>query len=203
MARRILLIAAAAAAAGAALAAGYIATHPAKPRTVVAASNVQAIGGPFTAVDQDGRRVSQRDLIGKPTVMFFGFTSCPDVCPTTLAALTSWMQALGPQADKLNVVYVTIDPERDTPEKMKAYLSAFDHRIRGFTGTPQQIAAFAKAWRVYYARVPLDGGGYTMDHSTAIYLMDAKGAFDGVIGYGEAPDNAVAKLRALAAGDAA
>src|SRR3954467_156734 len=102
--------------------------------TPTAVSSVK-IGGPFNLVDQKGRPVSQNDLLGKPTVMFFGFTYCPEVCPTTLAAITLWMEHLGKDADKLNVVYVTVDPERDTPEQMALYLSSFDPRIRGLTGT--------------------------------------------------------------------
>ena len=155
------------------------------------------IGGPFTLVDQNGRRVTQRDMVGKPTALFFGFTYCPEICPTTLAALSSWMKALGPDADRLHVAFITIDPERDTPAQLTRYLSSFDPRIRGFTGAPTEIARIAREYHVYYQKVPLPGGGYTMDHSSAIYLMDANGRFSGVISYQEASPKALAKLRAL------
>lgn len=158
-----------------------------------------AIGGPFSLTDQNGRTVTQEDLLGKPTAIYFGFTYCPEVCPTTLANLTAWMGRLGPEADRLNVVFVTIDPERDTPAKLKAYLTAFDPRIRGFTGDPAAIARIAAEYRVYYRKVPLGGGDYTMDHSSAIYLMDARGRFVEPIAYGQANDQALASLRRLLA----
>jgi protein SCO1/2 len=157
------------------------------------------IGGPFQLVDMEGRPVTERSLLGKPTAIFFGFTYCPEVCPTTLAEITAWLNALGPDADKLNVVFVSVDPERDTPEQLKLYLSNFDHRIRGFTGTPEAIARTAKAYRVYYRKVPMDGGGYTLDHSSAIYLFDAQGRFVEPIGYGGPPERGLGQLKALLA----
>lgn len=160
-------------------------------------ASVAQIGGPFVLVDQSGRPFTQRNLVGKPTALFFGFTYCPEICPTTLAALSSWMKALGPDADRLNVAFVTIDPERDTPVQLAHYLSSFDPRIHGLTGTPANIATIAREYHVYYRKVPLAGGGYTMDHSSAIYLMDAHGGFSGVIGYQEASPRAISKLRAL------
>jgi len=161
-----------------------------------AQSSIQ-MGGPFHLVDQNGRPVSDRDLLGKPTVMFFGFTYCPDVCPTTLADMTAWLKALGPDADKLNVVYVTIDPERDTSARLKSYLTAFDPRIRGLTGTPQAIAQAAHDYNVYYQKVALQGGEYTMDHSTLIYLMDPKGHMAELVQYGTPNDQVVASLKRL------
>lgn len=155
------------------------------------------MGGPFQLVDQDGRKVTEADLRGKPTLMFFGFTFCPEVCPTTLTELTGWLKALGPDADRLNVVFVSVDPERDTPAQLKTYLSNFDPRIRGLTGTPEQVAQAAKAYRVYYRKVPVEGGEYTMDHSSMIYLFDKDGGFVEPIGYGEAGDRAMAKVRKL------
>jgi protein SCO1/2 len=163
-----------------------------------AQSSIQ-MGGPFHLVDQNGRPVSDHDLLGKPTVMFFGFTYCPDVCPTTLADMTAWLKALGPDAEKFNVVYVTIDPERDTPARLKTYLTAFDPRIRGLTGTPKAIAQAAHDYNVYYQKVALQGGGgeYTMDHSTLIYLMDAKGHMAELVQYGTPNDQVVASLKRL------
>lgn len=162
-----------------------------------APSSKVAIGGPFQMVDQDGRAVTDKDLLGKPTVMFFGFTYCPEVCPTTLAAMTQWLQALGPQADGLNVVFVSVDPERDKPAVLKEYLANFDRRIRGFTGTEAQVASIAKAYRVYAQKTPIAGGGYTVDHSSAIYLFDAKGRFVEPIAYGAPSEQALAALHRL------
>ena len=162
-----------------------------------AAAATSAIGGPFTLVDQSGRVVTDRDFKGRPSVFYFGFTYCPEACPTTLAAMTGWIKTLGPEADRLNFAFVSIDPERDTPAQIARYLSAFDPRIRGLTGTTAQVAQVAGAYRVFYRKVPLDGGGYTMDHSTVVYLMRADGQSDSVIGYQEPPDQAVAQLRGL------
>ena len=147
------------------------------------------------------RTVTEKDFLGRPSAFFFGFTYCPEVCPTTLASLTRWLKALGPDANRLNVVYVTIDPERDTPKQMVLYLSAFDPRITGLSGTPAHIAQIAKEYRVYYKKVPLEGGSYTMDHTAAIYLMDSKGTLQGGISYQEPDGKAVAQLRQLIALD--
>lgn len=167
------------------------------PRGASHASPAVEIGGPFSLIDTQGKAVTERSLLGKPTAIFFGFTYCPEVCPTTLANMTAWLKDLGADADKLNVVFVSVDPERDTPDQLKIYLSNFDPRIQGFTGAPQAIDQAAKAYRVYYKKVPLDGGGYTMDHSSAIYLFDKQGRFVEPIGYGSPPERAEAQLRAL------
>lgn len=155
------------------------------------------IGGPFQLVDTNGQPVTDKSLLGKPTAIFFGFTYCPEVCPTTMAEMTAWLKALGPDADRLNVVFVSVDPERDTPEQLKLYLSNFDRRIQGFTGTPEAVAKTAKAYRIYYQKVATDGGGYTLDHSSAIYLFDAKGRFVEPIGYGGPPERGLDQLKAL------
>jgi len=148
-------------------------------------------------VDQLGRPFTAADLKGKPTAIFFGFTYCPEICPTTLMDIGRWLEALGPSADKLNVVFVSVDPERDTKDQLALYLSSFDARIRGVTGTPDQVAAVAKGFRVYYRKVPTEGGDYTMDHSTAVYLMDAEGRFVEPVGYQEPMDRVMVKLRRL------
>ena len=158
------------------------------------------IGGPFQLIDTDGRPVTEKALLGKPSVIFFGFTYCPEVCPTTLAQLTAAMQALGPGADRLNVVFITLDPERDTPAQLKLYLSNFDRRIRGFTGTAHAIDAAAKAYRVYHQKVPTEGGGYTVDHSSVVLLFDKRGRFVEPLGYGAPPERVLAQLKALARG---
>ena len=158
------------------------------------------IGGAFELTDQDGRRVTEKDLLGRPSAIFFGFTSCPDVCPTTLLELTNWLKTLGRDADKLNTVFISVDSERDTPEQLKLYLSSFDPRIRGLSGNEGQIQQVTKAYRVYYERIAQDDGRYTYDHSAVIYLMDKDGRYVGVLTYNEPDDSAVAKLRDLIAG---
>ena len=138
-----------------------------------------SIGGPFSLVDQDGRTVTDADLEGKPTLIYFGYTFCPDVCPTTLLLMETAAEKLGPDGPKkVNLVFITIDPDRDTPKLMKGYVGNFGPTIEGLTGTPEQIAAVAKAYRVYYQKVPgKDGAPYLMDHSSIIYLLDRRGRF--------------------------
>jgi protein SCO1 len=157
------------------------------------------IGGSFTLVDDTGTTVTEKTIAGKPYVMYFGYTFCPDVCPTTLLDLSRWIKKLGPDADRLNYVFVTVDPERDTVQSMHAYLSSFDKHIRGYTGTPGEIAQIAKEYRVYYQKVPTGDGGYTMDHSAVIYLMGPDGKLVTVIPYQENDTSAIAKLKNLAA----
>ncbi len=163
-------------------------------------TGIANIGGPFELVDQTGKTVTEKDLMGKPTAMFFGFTHCPDVCPTTLYEMTTWLEQLGADADKLNVAFVSVDPERDTPELMADYISAFDPRISALTGTPEQVEKIAKAYKVYRRKVEQEDGEYTMDHTATIYLMDADGQFTGTIAYGEAEDIVMTKLKRLVAG---
>ena len=156
-----------------------------------------SIGGPFELIDGNGETVTEKTFTGKPTVIFFGFTFCPDVCPTTLSELQGWMEELGDDADKLNYAFVTVDPERDTPEVMRDYVWAFDKRIVPLTGSREQVDKILKEYRVYSKKVPLDDGDYTMDHSAGIYLMDADNKFVGTIAYGEAEENSLKKLRRL------
>ncbi|WP_299811333.1 SCO family protein [uncultured Roseibium sp.] len=158
---------------------------------------LSAIGGPFEMVNGDGETVTDQTFAGKPTLMFFGFTYCPDVCPTTLSELQGWMEALGEDAGKLNYAFVTVDPERDTPDVMRDYVWAFDKRITPLTGSREQVDAMIKAYRVYAKKVPLDDGDYTMDHSAAVYLMDADNRFVGTIAYGEDEETALKKLHRL------
>lgn len=154
---------------------------------------------PFELVDQNGAAVSEKDVLGKPAAIFFGFTYCPDVCPTTLASITSLMGQLGTDADKVNVFFVSVDPKRDKPEILKAYLTSFDKRIRACTGTREQITAVANMLGAYFAEVPT-GNTYSVDHSASVYLVDATGTFRGTIEYSEQPDVSLAKLKRLASG---
>ena len=143
--------------------------------------------------------MTERDYLGKPTLVFFGFTFCPDVCPTALFELSNLLKGLGPDADRLNVLFVTVDPDRDTPPQLALYLSSFDPRITGLTGTSENIAAVIKGYRVYAQKVPQEGGGYTMDHSAMIYMMNGKGQFVDVMTYQEPDARASAKLQRLMA----
>ncbi|WP_029077025.1 SCO family protein [Kaistia adipata] len=159
-----------------------------------------SIGGPFALTRSDGRAVSERDFLGKPTAIFFGFTFCPEVCPTTLYELSGLIKELGPEADKLNFAFVSVDWGRDGPEELASYTSAFDSRIQGLSGTEAEIETVTRAYRVYYKRVPIEGGDYTIDHTASVYLMDQDGQFVGTLAYGEARDTMLEKLRRLVAG---
>jgi protein SCO1/2 len=152
------------------------------------------IGGDFSLVNQDGKPITQANFLGKPTAYFFGYTNCPDACPTTLTDMTDRLKALGPDGDKFNVVFITVDPQRDTPQLLKTYLESFDPRITAATGTPEQIADVIKKFRVYVKKVG-EGDGYTFDHSTAVYLMDAKGNLVTLIDYQAPREEAIAKMR--------
>jgi protein SCO1/2 len=167
-----------------------------RPRVATGPSSL-AIGGPFSLTDHRGRAVTERDFRGRPMAIFFGFTHCPDVCPTALSDMTGFMEALGPDADRLQWLFVSVDAERDTPQAMAEYLQAFDPRIVGLSGTEAQIADAARSFRVYYRRVPLEGGSYTMDHSASVFLLDASGRFAGTIDHKETERVALEKLRML------
>jgi len=158
---------------------------------------ISGIGGPFTLVDHHGKSVTERDYLGKPMLIFFGFTYCPDVCPTTLFELSNRLKELGADASRLNALLITVDPERDTPQQLALYVASFDERIAGLSGTPENIAAVMKEYRVYARKIPLKDGGYTMDHTATIYMMNAKGQFVGVINYQETEAAVRAKLRRL------
>lgn len=159
-----------------------------------------SVGGPFRLTAQDGSIVTSDGLKGRPYAIFFGFTHCPDICPTKLLELTNLMQDLGPGADRLQVLFVTVDPERDTVALLKQYLSAFDSRIKGLTGTATEIANVARAFRVYYKRIEGKSGDYSMDHTATVYLMDARGTFAGTLAFDERPDVQLAKLKRLVGG---
>jgi protein SCO1/2 len=159
------------------------------------APQAAAIGGPFRLVDQNGRTVSEQDLKGRPSLVFFGFTHCPEICPTTLFDMSEVMRALGPDADRTHAVFITVDPERDTQEVMKDYLSSFDPHLSGLTGDDAAIAAVAKEYRVYYRKVPLEDGSYTMDHTAIVYLMDKEGRFVQPFSLKRPPEAAAADLR--------
>ena len=154
-----------------------------------------AVGGPFNLIDQNGKSITDQDMKGKPFLVFFGFTHCPDVCPTTLFDVSEVFRALGPDAKDVRALFVTVDPERDTPAVLKDYLSSFDPRIVGVTGDEASITAAEKAYRVYAKKVPTDGGGYTMDHTAIVYLMNKDGRFVTPFNMKRRPEEAAADLK--------
>ena len=143
------------------------------------AGGAAGIGGPFTLEDGHGKSVTDQDFRGRYLLVYFGYTFCPDVCPTTLNQMAAAFDKLGPKANKLQALFITVDPQRDTPKVVQQYAAAFSSHIMGLTGTPDQIARVAHEYRVYYARQenPNAPGGYTMDHSSIIYLMGPDGRF--------------------------
>ncbi len=155
-----------------------------------------AVGGPFRLEDQSGKIVTEQDMKGKPFLVFFGYTHCPDVCPTTLFDMSQVMKKLGPDADRIGALFITVDPERDTPALMKDYMSNFDPHLRGLTGDQAAINTAIKEYRVYAKKIPLKDGDYTMDHTAIVYLMNKNGDFVAPFDLSkQPPDAAAADLR--------
>ena len=162
------------------------------PRAALAPA---AIGGPFQLVDQTGQTVTERNLQGKPTLVFFGFTHCPDVCPTTLFEISELLSGMGKDADRVNAYFVSVDPERDGADVMKDYLSSFDPHLKGLTGDSAAVAKMISAYRVYAKKIPLKDGDYTMDHTALVYLMDRDGRFVAPFNLKRRPEDAAAELK--------
>ena len=156
-----------------------------------------AMNAPFQLVDEDGKAVTEADFAGKPSAWFYGFTNCPDICPTALAEMAALLSQLGTNAEKLNAVFVTVDPERDTVDIIKDYVDYFDPRIIGLTGELANVEAMAKARFVSFEKMPQEGGGYAMEHPALIYLVDANGDFAGTLDAEESMDVKLAKLKKL------
>jgi protein SCO1 len=161
-------------------------------------SHPRKVGGAFALSDLDGRPVTDADLKGRPTALFFGFTRCPEVCPTTLTTLSGALGKMGRDGDRLNVVFVTLDPERDTPETLRDYLSAFDPRIRALVGSEAAVARMADLYHVHYRRIATKDGDYTLEHTASVELFDRTGRMVGEIGYTEDEASVLAKLITLA-----
>lgn len=161
-----------------------------------APSAFPGIGGPFSLTAQTGKTVTEKTLEGKPTLMFFGYTHCPDICPATLFQVSELLRAMGPEPGA-NAVFVTVDPERDTPEVMKDYLSSFDPHIVGLTGSREAVDAMLKGYRVYAKKVPGKDGDYTMDHSALVYLMDKSGRFAASFNLDRSQAENIAQLRKM------
>lgn len=154
-----------------------------------------AIGGPFQLTDQHGKTVTDKSLKGKPTLIFFGYTHCPDVCPTSLFEISEVLRAMGGDADRVNALFISVDPERDTPAVMKDYLSSFDPHLEGLSGDPAETAKVLTSYRVYAKKIPGKDGDYTMDHTALIYLMDRDGRFVSPFNLKRSPEEAAADLK--------
>src|SRR5262245_45681370 len=155
-----------------------------------------SIGGPFTLTDGDGHPVTDETYRGKWLVVYFGYTYCPDACPTGLSNIGAAMKLLGADADRVQTLLITVDPERDTPEVMKSYVAAFDSRFVGLTGTPEQIAAVARSYRAYYKRIG-EGDDYIMDHTVVIYIMDPDGHYRTMLRHTTPPAEIAETLKKL------
>lgn len=162
-------------------------------------SSMGTIGGPFTLTASDGKPFPSSRLNGKPAAIFFGFTHCPDVCPTTLARLAKLRRQLGQGEDALSIVFVSVDPERDTPAEVANYMSLYETPIIGLTGTPAQVEQVKKQFRIYSRKVEQPGGGYSVDHTAAVMLMDKNGQFVATISPEEGDQVALDKLKRIVA----
>ncbi len=158
-----------------------------------------AVGGDFVAQNVNGQAFTHDDMKGRPHVLFFGFTHCPDVCPTAIYEATQWVESMGEDGKKLDVYFATVDPTRDTAEVMKSYLSSFGGVVKGITGSQEQMGVLQRKWRVFAEKVPLEDDDYTMNHTATTFLMKADGSFFGTIAYGENIDTARKKLARLVA----
>lgn len=174
-----------------------IATQPTKTQT----EGKALIGGPFSLVDTDGKRVTDRDLQGKLMLVFFGYTHCPDVCPTELQTMAEVIDKLGPDADKVAPVFISVDPSRDTPEVLSAYVKNFSPRIIGLTGNASEVASVAKAYRVYFRKNGDSNDEYTVDHSAFIYLMDGQGNYLTHFSFDTTSDNMTSVIKKHIAAD--
>jgi protein SCO1/2 len=153
------------------------------------------VGGPFSLVDASGKRVTEKDFAGRKMLVFFGFTSCPDVCPGGLQVIAAALQKLGAKADKIAPVFITLDAERDPPAKVAEYAKSFSPKLIGLSGTAEEVNAAAKAYRVYFKKVPgSDPANYNIDHSSIIYLMDEAGQYITHYPYPITVDELAAKL---------
>jgi protein SCO1 len=155
---------------------------------------VGGVGGPFSLITQEGRSVTERDFLGAPHLVFFGFTHCPDVCPTKLFEISEVLRAAGDRGRPLRALFITVDPERDTPEILKSYLGSFDERIVGLTGSRESVEGAVKAYRAFARKVPLREGDYTMEHTSLVYLMDKDGRFVSSFNLNRPPKEAAQEL---------
>ena len=174
--------------------AGYLALNKVSPQSVV------KFGGEFELQATTGEVFTDKDMLGRPHLVFFGFTNCPEVCPTTLYEISGWLEEIGDAAKDIDVYFVSIDPERDTQEILTNYLSPFKPRVVGLTGSLEEMDKAAKGFHIYYKKVPTDDGDYTMDHTARIALMKPDGTFAGTIAWDENSDTALKKIENLLKG---
>jgi protein SCO1 len=167
------------------------------PRGAAGTALASAIGGQFQLIDQNGKPFSDANLKGKWHLIFFGYTHCPDACPTALNEMSLALDRLGIKRDEVGVVFITVDPERDTPDVLKSYVQSFDAPIVALTGSPEAVAQAAKAYRVFYAKHPRADGDYDMDHSAVIYVMNPEGRFTATFTPDSSADAIVQRLQKL------
>ena len=160
------------------------------PATVAA-----ELGAPFELVDQNGETITEAAFEGRPSLLFFGFTRCPEVCPTTVYDMETWLTDLDVGMDEIGAYFVSVDPERDTPEFLRDYLEPQSDRILGITGEPKEVWDMARSWRVYWQKRPVGGGDYTLDHYASIFVLDRNGHARDLIAYGEEAESAKRKIR--------
>jgi protein SCO1/2 len=166
-------------------------------RGVAGSPLAAAIGGTFALVDQNGKPFTDADLKGKWQLVFFGYTHCPDICPTALNDLSLALDQLGAKKTNFGIVFISVDPERDTPAVLKSYVESFGGPIEGLTGTSAEVAQAANDYKVYYAKHPRADGGYDMDHSALIYVMDPQGRFTATFTPDDTSDTIAARLKKL------
>ena len=162
------------------------------------ASTAPVLGSAFSLIDSDGAAITEAAFFGRPTVLFFGFTQCPEICPVSLFEISTLMDELGPEKRDLQAFFISVDPERDSPAVMGEYIAPFGENIRGITGPLSAIETLAQSWGVYIKKVPIDDGDYTVDHTASVFLVDRHGQFRGTIAYRENHQIALDKLRLLA-----
>jgi len=172
---------------------GYLSRSPGGNQTL----ETSDFGAKFNLIADDGKSITDDALKGHPSLVFFGFTHCPEICPTTLFEMSNWFKTLGPDGKNLHAYFFSVDPERDTPETMRTYVSAFGTFVTGITGDPTEVQRVIKGWRIYAKKVPTVDGDYTMDHTASVMLVDANGNLKGTIAYKEGEDTAIKKIRSL------
>jgi protein SCO1/2 len=196
MPSRLLTITLAGAVAVLALGAGFATRAVMDARGTVAVTGTQ-LGAPFELVDHTGAPITEAAFEGRPSLLFFGFTHCPEICPTTVWEMENWLAELGAAQDDIAAFFVTVDPERDTPEFLRDYLEPQSDRVLGITGEPEAVWDMARSWRIYWQKRPLGEGDYTVDHYASVFLLNARGEVVDIIPYGTAHDEAVAKIAAV------
>ena len=196
MTPRTLTIVGAAVVAALALGAGIALRGVMDARSLAAATVTTPLGAPFELVDQNGEAITEAAFTGRPSLLFFGFTRCPEVCPTTVYDMETWLTELDVGEGEMGAYFVSVDPERDTPEFLRDYLEPQSDRIVGITGEPEAVWDMARSWRVYWQKRPVGGGDYTLDHYASVFVLDEAGEVRDLIAYGEDPQSAKAKIRA-------